>query len=121
MAVFHARQVAAQQASSLFDVALRHPFLKPVVADGLADIHGREHFRMGHSNQSGNFWQGEICAIRRTFVPCGKPMRVMRNLCSFFDYLYGVKTTTTPITTEKHGETSRRCRSGRWFSDQRKL
>ncbi len=62
--VFDARKVAAEKAGALFDVALRHAFLKAVVADGLADIHCREHFRMGHGNQSGNFWQGEICAIR---------------------------------------------------------
>src|SRR6516225_7775283 len=69
MAGFHTRQVAAEEAGALFYVALRHPFLEPVVSDRLADIHGREHYRMAHGNQSGNFWQGEICAIRRTFVP----------------------------------------------------
>src|SRR6202140_5353923 len=62
MSVFDARQVAAEKAGSLFDVALRHAFLEPVVADGLADIHGREHDRMGHSNQISIFWQvGNSC------------------------------------------------------------
>src|ERR1019366_4027988 len=62
VAVFHARQVAAQKSGSLFDVALRHTFLQPVVADGLADIHCGEHFRMGHSNQISIFWQvGNSC------------------------------------------------------------
>ena len=64
MSVFDTREVAAQQSRALLDVALGHTFLKPVVADGLADIHGREHFRMGHSNQSGNFWQvGNWCYL----------------------------------------------------------
>src|SRR5579872_990707 len=57
VSVFDARQVAAQQPGPFLDVALRHTFLKPVVPDGLADIHGREHFRMRNGNQSGNFWQ----------------------------------------------------------------
>jgi hypothetical protein len=78
MAVFDAREVAAKKTGAFFDIALGHALLKPEVADGLADIHGREHFRMGHSNQSGNFWQGEICAMRGTFVPSEKYMGASR-------------------------------------------
>src|SRR5208337_334611 len=63
MAVFHARQVAAQQAGALFDVSLRHAFLQPVVADGLADVDLGEHCRMRHSNQIGIFWQVEFSAM----------------------------------------------------------
>ena len=69
MPVFDARQIATEQTGTLFDVALGHAFLQSVVANGLTDIHGREHFRMGNGNQIGNFWQGEICAMRRTIVP----------------------------------------------------
>jgi hypothetical protein len=36
---FSTGQVAAQQAGALFDVALGHAFLQPVVSDGLADVH----------------------------------------------------------------------------------
>jgi hypothetical protein len=63
MPVLYARKVAAQQAGALFDVSLRHPFLQPVVSDGLADVDLGEHFRMRHSNQIGIFWQVEIRAI----------------------------------------------------------
>src|ERR1700733_14651136 len=63
MAVFDARQVAAQQAGTLLDVSLRHAFLQPVVSNGLADVDLGEHCRMRHSNQIGIFWQVEISAI----------------------------------------------------------
>src|SRR6202034_781635 len=65
VAVLYARKVAAQQASALFDVSLRHAFLQPVVSDGLADVDGRKHCRMRHSNQIGIFWQGEISAMTK--------------------------------------------------------
>ena len=37
--VLYSRKVAAQQASALFDITLRHAFLQSVASDGLADIH----------------------------------------------------------------------------------
>jgi hypothetical protein len=40
VAIFHAREVAAQQPSLLFDVALRQAFLKPVSANRGANLHG---------------------------------------------------------------------------------
>src|ERR1700685_4023928 len=51
VAVFYARQVAAQQTGALLNVSLGHAFLQPVVSDGLADVNGRKHFRMIHSNE----------------------------------------------------------------------
>jgi hypothetical protein len=39
MAVLHTRQIAAQQAGALFNVALRHASLQTEITDGLADIH----------------------------------------------------------------------------------
>ncbi|HTT24073.1 MAG TPA: hypothetical protein VMG82_34430, partial [Candidatus Sulfotelmatobacter sp.] len=74
----------------LFDVALRHSFLEPVVSDRLADIHGREHFRMGHGNQSGNFWQGEICANGWDIRAMWKRNRGARHPQRDADYLYAV-------------------------------
>ena len=37
--VLHAREIAAQQASTFFNVALRHALLQAVVSDCFADIH----------------------------------------------------------------------------------
>jgi hypothetical protein len=42
MSVFHTREVAAQQAGALFDVALGHTFLQAVVSDGLAYVHNQQ-------------------------------------------------------------------------------
>src|SRR5215469_15266026 len=39
VSVLDAREITAQQAGALFDVALRHAFLQAVVPDGFADIH----------------------------------------------------------------------------------
>ncbi len=78
VSIFYARQVATQKSRALFDIALGHAFLQPVVADGLADIHRWKHCRMGNGNQSGTFWQVEICAIRWTSVPCGKYREITR-------------------------------------------
>src|SRR5262249_34710737 len=87
VSVFDARQIAAKQAGALFEVALRHSFLEPVVSDRLADIHGREHFRMGHGNHSSNFWQGEICAnpwnVRAMWKTNRTEQYALRR-CSFF-------------------------------------
>src|SRR5712691_3800411 len=43
VAVLYARQVAAQQAGTFFDVSLRHAFLQPVVPNGFADVDLGEH------------------------------------------------------------------------------
>src|SRR6202035_434832 len=63
VAVLYARQVAAQKASALFNVSLRHAFLQPVVSNGLADVDLWEHCRMRHSNHIGIFWQVKISAL----------------------------------------------------------
>jgi hypothetical protein len=42
VAVFYAREVAAQEAGLLFDVALRQPFLKTVSANRGANLHGEK-------------------------------------------------------------------------------
>jgi hypothetical protein len=39
VAIFHAREIAAQKSGAFFDVALGHAFLKAVVSDGFADVH----------------------------------------------------------------------------------
>src|SRR5580704_16004740 len=65
MAVLDPGEIATQQSGAFFDVSLRHALLQPVVSDGLADVYLREHFRMRHSNQIGNFWQVEISAMTK--------------------------------------------------------
>jgi len=39
MSVLDAGKIAAQEPGALFNVALRHAFLQPVIPDGLTDIH----------------------------------------------------------------------------------
>src|ERR1019366_814016 len=67
VAVFNPRQVAAQQARALFDVALGHASLEPEIADGLADIHRRATNSMPRLN--GNL--KDACIVTRV-VPSGK-------------------------------------------------
>src|SRR5439155_7535105 len=45
MPVLHPRQIAAQQAGALFNVALGHPPMQPEVPDSFADIH-RKNFQV---------------------------------------------------------------------------
>jgi hypothetical protein len=45
MPILYAGQVAAQQARALFDVALRHASLQPVIPDSLANIHRAQQTR----------------------------------------------------------------------------
>jgi len=70
MSVLHPRKIAAQQASTFLDVALRHSFLQTVISNGLADVHDEASdwtLGMLNSNQSSTVWQVEIRAMRKNF------------------------------------------------------
>src|ERR1700684_1176965 len=73
--VLYTRQVAAQQPRALLDVSLRHALLQPVVSDGLADVDGRKHCRMRHSNQIGIFWQVKISGTSKPIYFMDAPTR----------------------------------------------
>src|SRR5574341_1402865 len=63
VAVLHPRKIAAQQARTLLDVALRHAPLQAEASDGLANIHLDDAVYPGrwlHSKQSRTVWQGEF-------------------------------------------------------------
>ena len=64
VAIFDAREIAAQESGALFDITLGHASLEAVAANGLADVHSLQvnnpRKSWLHSNQCGTFWQVEI-------------------------------------------------------------
>lgn len=69
VAVLYARQIAAQQPSTFFDIALRHALLQAIIADRLTNVHcgfslGQRSGVRADSNQSRTFLQAEFLTER---------------------------------------------------------
>ena len=62
MAVFHAREVAAQQPSLLFNVSLGEPLLQAVCADGGADLHHSRNLSASRAEERSTVATTELLA-----------------------------------------------------------